>query len=125
MKSILIIETPATCTDCPCYDYIHGVCANTHKGCELRKQAKPSWCPLRPLPQKKEETLNDIREMIDMMPTVDAVPVVRCKDCVYCSPIFAFCKYNGRCEAVNYDDFCSWGKENEISTSDCYTEELS
>lgn len=52
-KSILIIDTPATCTDCPCYDYIHGICDNTHKNCELRKQAKPSWCPLRPLPKKK------------------------------------------------------------------------
>ena len=55
MKSVLVIDTPTTCTDCPCYDYIHGVCANTHKDCELRKQAKPSWCPLRPLPNRKED----------------------------------------------------------------------
>ena len=54
MKSILIIDTPTTCAGCPCYDYIHGVCAITYKDCELRKQAKPTWCPLRPLPEKIE-----------------------------------------------------------------------
>ena len=33
-------------------------------------------------PNEKLYSENDIREMIDMMPTVDAVPVIRCKDCV-------------------------------------------
>lgn len=42
--------------------------------------------------------------------TVDAVPVVRCRDCVYCSPLFPFCTYNGRSEPVNADDFCSMGE---------------
>lgn len=32
-------------------------------------------------PNVKNYSENDIREMIDMMPTVDAVPVIRCKDC--------------------------------------------
>lgn len=32
-------------------------------------------------PNEKLYSENDIREMIDMMPTMDAVPVVRCKDC--------------------------------------------
>lgn len=54
MKAMLVFDMPATCTDCPCYDYIHGVCANTHKDCELRIQEKPTWCPARPLPEKKE-----------------------------------------------------------------------
>lgn len=53
MKVVLVMDAPTTCTDCPCYDYIHGVCAKTHKDCELRKQEKPTWCPLRPLPSKK------------------------------------------------------------------------
>lgn len=55
MKAILVLDMPATCTDCPCYDYIHGVCANTHKDCELRIQEKPAWCPARPLPDRKED----------------------------------------------------------------------
>lgn len=55
MKAILVFDMPATCTGCPCYDYIHGVCANTHKDCELRIQEKPVWCPARPLPERKDE----------------------------------------------------------------------
>ena len=53
-KSVLVIDTPTTCAGCPCYDYIHGVCAITYKDCELRKQAKPTWCPLKPLPHSKQ-----------------------------------------------------------------------
>lgn len=34
-------------------------------------------------PNEKLYSENDIREMIDMMPTIDAVPVIRCKDCKY------------------------------------------
>ena len=53
--------------------------------------------------------------MIDEMQTVDAVPVVRCKDCVnYCG--FEHCK-NGICDldsvskrAVYPNDFCSYGE---------------
>ena len=37
-------------------------------------------------PNEKLYSENDIREMIDMMPTVDAVPVIRCKDCKYRDP---------------------------------------
>ena len=52
---------------------------------------------------------------IDNALTIDAVPVVRCKDCVnYCG--FDHCK-NGICDvdsvskrAVYPDDFCSYGE---------------
>lgn len=49
-------------------------------------------------------------EDIKKAKTVDAVPVVRCKDCVYCSSLFTVCTYNGRCEPVSADDFCSMGE---------------
>lgn len=52
----------------------------------------------------------DAQEEIENSPTIDAVPVVRCKDCVYCSSLFTVCTYNGRCEPVNADDFCSMGE---------------
>ena len=61
------------------------------------------------------KTAHEIANHVKYAPTIDAVPVVRCKDCMYCSPVFAFCTYNGRCELVNYDDFCSWGKEYETA----------
>ena len=47
--------------------------------------------------------------------SVDAVPVVRCKDCIYWDGM----GYEGRCEPhknglireyTNYDDFCSYGE---------------
>ena len=50
----------------------------------------------------------DIREFIKKQPTVDAVPVVRCRDCK------AYEKDCGYCEAMGFtceqDDFCSKGE---------------
>jgi uncharacterized Fe-S radical SAM superfamily protein PflX len=59
--------------------------------------------------------LTDLRDILDEAKTVDAVEVVRCKDCVnYCG--FERCK-NGICDvdsvskrAVYPDDFCSYGE---------------
>ena len=68
MKSILIIDTPTRCYDCPLYTSIddddnddceYGFCddRNILKQKEaqekIRFDGKPSWCPLRPLPEKK------------------------------------------------------------------------
>lgn len=46
-------------------------------------------------------------EDIDNAPTVDAVPVVRCKDCR------KFKTYACRMVARGYDDFCAYGERNE------------
>lgn len=46
-------------------------------------------------------------EDIDNAPTVDAVPVVRCKDCR------KFKTYSCRMVASGYDDFCSYGERKE------------
>lgn len=43
-------------------------------------------------PNEKAYSENDIREMIDMMPTADAVPVIRCKDCKYYNPQQHYCE---------------------------------
>ena len=58
------------------------------------------------------------RKMVSVAPTVDAVEVVRCKDCVnYCG--FEHCK-NGICDvdsiskrAVYPNDFCSYGERKD------------
>ena len=60
------------------------------------------------------------RELITEAPTIDAEPVVRCKDCVnYCG--FEHCK-NGICDvdsvskrAVYPDDFCSYGERRKTN----------
>lgn len=70
----------------------------------------------------------EICEMLNDAPTVDAVEVVRCKDCYYCVTEKSFGKVYHYCEAfeqyaegdligvslqVNPDHFCSWGERRE------------
>lgn len=45
----------------------------------------------------------DILERIDVAPTVDAVPVVRCKEC----------RHYERCELMTDDGFCSDGERKD------------
>ena len=56
----------------------------------------------------------DAQLLLDDMPTIDAVEVIRCKDC----PAFydtgrtdwGLCRLNGQ---VRHDDFCSWAERRE------------
>lgn len=50
------------------------------------------------------------KETIDDAPTIDAVPVVRCRDCFYYKS-FGECGNTG--EQVKPDDFCSYGERRE------------
>lgn len=63
-KSVLVIDTPNNCSECPCCyvsendwgDFISARCQMKYKGfvdkySEYNK-GRPSWCPLRPLPDK-------------------------------------------------------------------------
>lgn len=69
-KSVLILDTPETCVDCQfCCEFHEGTkacCSITDDDTDksLMKeidcedgycQGKPNWCPLKPLPKKKEE----------------------------------------------------------------------
>lgn len=62
-------------------------------------------------PDEKLYSENDIREMIDMMPTIDAVPVIRCKDCKH--RITANCERFGIKRYTQSDSFCSWAEPKE------------
>lgn len=69
-------------------------------------------------PNEKLYSENDIREMIDMMPTQpsDDVPVIRCKDCKLWrnSPTDItehICHWGNF--RKNADDFCSWAEKEE------------
>lgn len=68
-KSVLVLDTPENCLDCRfCYESDEGVEAccsisDDDKDTSLTKkidceygycQGKPDWCPLKPLPEKKE-----------------------------------------------------------------------
>lgn len=50
------------------------------------------------------EGFTEADRVIRQMPTVDAVPVVRCRDC------WKFKTYGCRMVASGYDDFCSYGE---------------
>ena len=58
---------------------------------------------------------DDAKEIVDQMPTVDAVEVVRCKDCKMRCPesvcIAKHCTLTG--VPVDDDDFCSYGERRE------------
>ena len=66
-----------------------------------------------------------ILDLIDSIPTVDAVPVVRCKDCKhYCNRPNGLCYlhtepkenergYSGEAVCVEPTDFCSYGEPKE------------
>ena len=64
--------------------------------------------------------VDDTINTIENAPTIDAVEVVRCEDCLYWDAITTFChchsKYydGGRYwDTFKHDDFCSYGERKE------------
>ena len=62
---------------------------------------------------------DDIYNTLDALPTVDAIEVVRCKDCKYLSiinkaPLYAYCGKSNYIfhlfEEDTREHFCSWGE---------------
>ena len=57
------------------------------------------------------------KEFIDHATTVDAVEVVRCKDCkhyeMHKPKVLENCERNGYLIPMNPDDFCSYGERRE------------
>ena len=62
-------------------------------------------------------TVENIVMMINKADTVDAVPVVRCKDCKYYKPdeFECGCDFAGGLPYVKADDFCSQGNRRDQS----------
>lgn len=77
-KSVLVIDTPENCYDCPfgtaycgefeyvgyceladCLDYDVILMTEEHYDCESK--SRPDWCPLKPLPEKNT-TENDMTD---------------------------------------------------------------
>ena len=65
-----------------------------------------------------------IQQAVDEQPTIDAVPVVRCRECKHWKPSgskagnsFSDTEYIGGCEFTKYfrreSDFCSYGERKE------------
>lgn len=64
----------------------------------------------------EHHTAEDVIMMIKTAPTVDAVEVVRCKDCKHCDPENHHCDHPMGTAAPlrrKPDDFCSYGERKE------------
>lgn len=55
--------------------------------------------------------LDIMPEDVDKAPTIDAVPVVRCRECSYRLPKGTVCQLSG--VTITGDDFCSRGQRKE------------
>lgn len=56
--------------------------------------------------------IRDIKALISVMPEVDAVPIIRCKDCKWYDTEY-HCKLNGYGCGRSPDWFCADGKKEE------------
>ena len=55
-----------------------------------------------------------MKNIIELMPTVDAVPVVRCKDCKhYNCLLYTLCPRSGMNVIDDEEDYCSWAERKE------------
>ena len=65
------------------------------------------------------KTRQDIEEWLNSAPTIDAAPVVRCKDCkhAWIHPCgYVYCHRDGRNAyemTFNLDSFCSYGERKD------------
>lgn len=61
-KSVLVINTPPCCEDCPCSAIVKAPQKTWEAYCELCEKfnnkimTKPEWCPLKPMPERKDGT---------------------------------------------------------------------
>ena len=55
MKAILVIDMPKGCCECNCaIDLCHGTIPS-----QEWYNKRPSWCPLKPMPRKKQISLRE------------------------------------------------------------------
>ena len=78
--------------------------------------------------ESSKDEVMDVMQRIDNAPTVDAVEVVRCKDCMYYDAKRHRCdhpnlNYDVECYDqwidTEPDDFCSYGERREDNEADC------
>ena len=81
-------------------------------------------CSKDVLPEAYCAGWNGLIDLIEKAPTIDAVPVVRCRECKHWKPSgskagnsFSDMEYIGGCEFTKYcrreSDFCSYGDRKE------------
>lgn len=97
-----------TCKDCICSEVCYYKAFNDEKHLKKRRDDVDKIC---------KSFVH--RDSLKNAPTVDAVEVVRCRDCVWCEEfkdINSYCHHpTDGMHYVQQDDFCSYGerKDNE------------
>ena len=85
-KSVLVIDTPENCYDCPfgteyCGNLEYEGCCElaecldsdtrliTEEHYDYESESRPEWCPLKPLPEKKEYIvpINNVESQKDII----------------------------------------------------------
>lgn len=69
-KAILVVDMPSKCESCPCSTINEEIGGEMVFTCDAlpnkeitetnMTKRKPSWCPLKPMPQKKSHTYDDV-----------------------------------------------------------------
>jgi len=89
MKAVLVInKMPTGCIGCPCYYEDRGKCQNTWEEVE-DDCTRPSWCPLRPLPSKKDVTVKRFED-IQSYSITEVADKISAKIILKTDEIFAF-----------------------------------
>lgn len=56
-KAVLVIDIPESCPDCRFFESVWSECyaiSEQYNRGVMTEEAKPDWCPLRELPEKRE-----------------------------------------------------------------------
>ena len=53
------------------------------------------------------------KAFLDKFPTIDAVPVVRCRECKHLNAEYRCVNWRGLYDYTKADDFCSYGERKE------------
>lgn len=76
--------------------------------------ALKEWSEIVPLTFDGGIDINEFDKKLKSMPTVDAVPVIRCKDCKhYNGLLYTLCSNSGMNVIDDEEDYCSWAERKE------------
>ena len=77
--------------------------------------ALKEWGEVVPLTDDGGIDINDFEERLASMPTIEAEPVTRCKDCIYYRQKIDTCDepYSTAHNVVREDDYCSRAERKE------------
>ena len=99
------------------------ICEALHNAFNCGEDSKTEWAILtlaeqsRVYEEKSLAVLRKIHEKVTASPTIDAVPVVRCKDCkhfVHQENGYFCTVFSGYCYDVRFeDDFCYYGERKD------------